>query len=381
MSARSKSNRSLKAWYSVHKWSSLICTLFILVACITGLPLIFHAEIESAIEPTSAYSTAESLNFDALIAKAEEASPGKAVQFVLREPNSPGVTAIGLGETVSAPIGASEIILLENATGDIQGSQVIYEGVLGFFAELHIELFAGQFGTLFLGLMTLFFIAAMISGMVVYAPFMKHRSFQFSPAEKTTKRRWFDLHNSLGMVLGVWLLVVSITGAINTIGAPLIQLWLMTDMQEEVSAEMDTPLPDKWQRTSFEAAYQQARAELPDSQFYFAMFPGTELSSDRHYLVFSTGTAPVNSRLFQPTIVNAYTGAFVSAPEFPTYMKVFLLSQPLHFGDYGGWPLKVAWAVLEIGAIIYIKKELVLWWRRRRFAPIFERAPTSSEDH
>ena len=80
------------------------------------------------------------------------------------------------------------------------------------------------------------------------------------------------------------------------------------------------------------------------------------------------------------SIVNAYTGAFVSAPEFPTYMKVFLLSQPLHFGDYGGWPLKVAWALLDIGAIILLCSGLVLWWRRRKSVPKFGRAPTASED-
>ena len=34
--------RSLRRWGFVHKWTSLICTLFMLLLCITGLPLIFH---------------------------------------------------------------------------------------------------------------------------------------------------------------------------------------------------------------------------------------------------------------------------------------------------------------------------------------------------
>ena len=28
-----------------HKWSSLVCTVFMLLLCLTGLPLIFHHEI------------------------------------------------------------------------------------------------------------------------------------------------------------------------------------------------------------------------------------------------------------------------------------------------------------------------------------------------
>ena len=38
----------IKTWYAVHKWTSLICTLFLLVICLTGLPLIFQDEINSA---------------------------------------------------------------------------------------------------------------------------------------------------------------------------------------------------------------------------------------------------------------------------------------------------------------------------------------------
>ena len=38
--------KSVKWWSLVHKWTSLVCTLFLLMLCITGLPLIFHDEID-----------------------------------------------------------------------------------------------------------------------------------------------------------------------------------------------------------------------------------------------------------------------------------------------------------------------------------------------
>ena len=38
-------SRKIKTWAWVHKWSSLVCTVFMLLLCITGLPLIFHHEI------------------------------------------------------------------------------------------------------------------------------------------------------------------------------------------------------------------------------------------------------------------------------------------------------------------------------------------------
>ena len=39
------SARSLKTWAWLHTWSSLVCTIFMLLLCLTGLPLIFHHEI------------------------------------------------------------------------------------------------------------------------------------------------------------------------------------------------------------------------------------------------------------------------------------------------------------------------------------------------
>ncbi len=41
---------TIKTWYLVHKWTSLVCTVFLLVICLTGLPLIFHHEIEDLFD-------------------------------------------------------------------------------------------------------------------------------------------------------------------------------------------------------------------------------------------------------------------------------------------------------------------------------------------
>ena len=37
---------TIKTWYWIHKWTSLVCTIFLLIICLTGLPLVFHHEIE-----------------------------------------------------------------------------------------------------------------------------------------------------------------------------------------------------------------------------------------------------------------------------------------------------------------------------------------------
>ena len=36
------SQTGIRRWYLIHKWTSIVCTAFLLMLCITGLPLIFH---------------------------------------------------------------------------------------------------------------------------------------------------------------------------------------------------------------------------------------------------------------------------------------------------------------------------------------------------
>ena len=37
---------TLRAWSAVHRWTSLVCTVNLLLLCLTGLVLIFHLEID-----------------------------------------------------------------------------------------------------------------------------------------------------------------------------------------------------------------------------------------------------------------------------------------------------------------------------------------------
>jgi uncharacterized iron-regulated membrane protein len=45
-------------------------------------------------------------------------------------------------------------------------------------------------------------------------------------------------------------------------------------------------------------------------------------------------------------------------------VTTLLVSQPLHFGDYGGMPLKVIWALLDLLTIIVLGSGLYLWLAR-----------------
>jgi uncharacterized iron-regulated membrane protein len=50
----------------------------------------------------------------------------------------------------------------------------------------------------------------------------------------------------------------------------------------------------------------------------------------------------------------------------PWYLTALLVSQPLHFGDYGGLPMQILWALLDIATIVVLGSGLYLWFKRRQ---------------
>lgn len=101
-------------------------------------------------------------------------------------------------------------------------------------------------------------------------------------------------------------------------------------------------------------------------QLGFVAFPGSNMSSPHHYAVFMRGTEPLTSRLLKPVLVDAQTLQVTDNRPLPWYMTALLLSEPLHFGDYGGLPMKILWAALDVITIILLGSGLYLWLARGR---------------
>jgi PepSY-associated TM region len=61
---------------------------------------------------------------------------------------------------------------------------------------------------------------------------------------------------------------------------------------------------------------------------------------------------PPTYRPIKPVLINAADGTFSESCELPWYAKALFVSEPLHFGDHGGMPLKIIWALLDLATIV-----------------------------
>jgi uncharacterized iron-regulated membrane protein len=363
------STHAIRCWTWVHKWSSLVCTLFMLLLCLTGLPLIFHHEIGhllgTEVEAADMPADTPRVSLDTVMAVAKARHPGKGGMFVSQEPDDDRVWYVTLSDTPTSETGLKQVAV-DARTGKALAEPQLDNGFMFWMFSLHVDLFAGLAGKLFLGLMGTLLLASVVSGVVLYAPFMRKLRFGEVRRERSTRVKWLDLHNLLGIVTLTWLFVVGATGVINTWADLLVKTWQFGQMAEMVAPYKGQPQPASL--GSLQDAMTAARALQPGMRVGFIAFPGTTFSSPHHYGVFMRGTEPITARLFKPVLVDAQTARVTDSRDLPWYMTALLLSQPLHFGDYGGRPLQIIWAALDLITITVLGSGLYLWLARRKQA-------------
>lgn len=366
--------KTVKTWYLVHKWTSLISTVFLLMLCITGLPLIFYHEIDeitgNAIEVPQEVAVAGPADLDRVVAAGLAEHKGDVALYLGFDDHEP-IIYLTTAPTSDAAPDEARFLAFDARTGDLLATPKFTEGVMYFLFRLHVDMFTGLPGELFLGAMGLLLAISIVSGVVVYGPFMRKLEFGTVRKRRSTRVKWLDLHNLLGIVTIVWVMVVGLTGVINTLATPIRALWQMGQL-----AEMTAPYasaPPLVRLGSVDAAVGTTKAAAPDMVPSFVAFPGTPFSSQHHYAVFMTGNTPLTSKLLTPALIDAETGTLTDMREMPWYVQALFISQPLHFGDYGGLPLKIVWALLDLVTIIVLGSGIYLWLGRRRTSSIESR--------
>ncbi|MFT3801558.1 MAG: PepSY domain-containing protein [Burkholderiaceae bacterium] len=359
---------NVRAWSWVHKWSSLICTVFMLLLCVTGLPLVFQEEIEhlsGVVEAPELPQGTPTVGLDQAADAARQRRPGDVIRYMFWDAEEhPNITYVSMAHALDAPPDENFAVVIDTRTARVLDEPRTNEGFMYVVRKLHVDLFAGLPGMLFLGFMGLLLVVAIVSGVVLYHPFTRRLAFGTVRTQRSARVKWLDLHNLLGAVTIVWALVVGLTGSINTLSQIVLGLW-----QQDQMAEMTAPykgLPPPTRLASLDESIRTAQRAVPDMDVRFVAFPGTAFSSPHHYTVFMRGNTPVTSRLLKPALVDAQTARLTDSRDMPWYVKTLLLSQPLHFGDYGGLPLKILWTILDLITIVVLVTGLYLWLRKPR---------------
>ncbi len=366
---------AFRRWFWVHKWTSLICTVFLLLICITGLPLVLREEIADLLDDSLPYASVPegtpNVSLDSLVAASRQMYPGEKVFSAFIDDDEPKivVTMVPSWEAFKADRKSLHQIKFDAHTGKILKTTKPFNGdglnFLQIMLRLHTDLFTGLPGELFMGTMALLFVTAIVSGVVIYGPFMRKLDFGTVRAERSRRLKWLDMHNMIGVITLAWALVVGATGVINELSTPLFTLRQQTDVKAMLAPFSGNSTPEDNELSSPQAAFDTVKGAVPDMIPTSVVYPGSPFGSPYHYLIWTKGPQPLTSRLFSPVLVDARSGKLTDIVAMPWYLRALEISRPLHFGDYGGMPLKILWILLDLATIAVLGSGLYLWFSRR----------------
>ena len=124
---------ALRRWSWTHKWSSLVCTVFMLLLCITGLPLIFHHEIGhllgTEVEAPAMPANTPRASLDQVLATAQALHPDRVVQFASPAEDDDNVWFVTLTPT-PAPTDDFRSVAVDARTAQVLAQPRFDEGFM-----------------------------------------------------------------------------------------------------------------------------------------------------------------------------------------------------------------------------------------------------------
>src|SRR5690606_38272734 len=135
--------RTIRAWTWVHKWSSLVSTAFLLMLCVTGLPLVFTHEIEEVLlhqQWQPARADGSRLDLDQVLEVALSRHPGDAPVFMSFDEDRTVVNVTSLD-----PNGRPDAYNFQpiDQTSGEAAPLVAGHPLMEFLLQLHTDMFLG----------------------------------------------------------------------------------------------------------------------------------------------------------------------------------------------------------------------------------------------
>ena len=153
-------------------------TVFLLLLCLTGLPLIFHHEIDEllgyAVQPNSVLVDGKS-TVDQIADAALAHDPGKVLQYIAWDKDDP--SAVIAYTNVSRNGKPDDAVVRAFGAYSARPLGLVGTGPMLIVLKLHTDMFAGMPGKLFLGGMGVLLLVAVVSGVVLYWPFTRRLDF------------------------------------------------------------------------------------------------------------------------------------------------------------------------------------------------------------
>lgn len=336
----------------LHMYGAFVAAVFVVVLGLTGSIMAFEDELDHLTNPRlfKVTPTGSPMRLTELGAKVLAANPGKRV------------TGYGMGVTrdLSEYVGiGGSVVYVNQYTGEILGER---SGPtwLSQVHQLHLRLLAGATGNTIVSWAGVVTLLLTISGLYLWWP-VKRIQINWAASGR---RRWFDVHNTIGVLAFVFLFIASLTGVVigfESVTSPM--FYRLTRSQRYPGALPVTPKPGAPLLIPDDAVA-MARTVMPDAAPIAVSAPNPK-SAYRVAMRFPEDRTPGGrTRVY----IDPYTGWVLQAESSRTTAagtRIINMNRAIHTGDIFGIPSKILMSLTSLAAVAQVITGLTMWWKRR----------------
>ena len=338
VTARPPKKRSI--WWVTHSWVGLKLSLFMAWVMLTGTLAVFSVEMDWLARPALRVAPLDAphASWGTLADAAQRAMPGGEVLGIYAPPH-----AWFAAEAMTKDAGDQRVrVYLNPYDGTVQGTGQ-WLSFQRFFREMHRHLLLpAKWGIPLVSSLSVLILMSLVTGLVSYKKFW--RGFLKRPRGGNARRLTGDLHRLGGLwslwfvaligLTGFWYLVESLGGDAPFDRAPKVEATARAPLSAvAIDAHADTA-----RRAYPSLTIRELRLPTePDAPIGFFGQADAVLVRDRANGVWID---PADGR-----VVDIVRGEAMNA-----HQRISEMSDPLHFGTFGGMTTKLLWFVF--GAIL-----------------------------
>lgn len=345
----------------IHTWMALGVFLPLLLISLTGSILVFKHEIDSVLMPTKvrvANIEAERLDLDTLEQKVQQAVPNYEIAgWVLFQDHG----RADLVYTMQHGTSDWSYLLLDQYTGEILAEPVgVTHYLTDWLLSLHYTLLLDHTGILASAIVAIIMCLLGITGVIIYRKFWKNFFILRWNRRMTV---WFtDLHKMTGIISTPIFLILGITGGYWNITHFYYEEFTEHDHEHHIMVEQLYP-----ESLSLQNLLEDATSRIDSFTPTYIGFP---YEPERGLAVW--GDVPTLNFLaseYSSTVFYSDAGKYKSTTDVRELSAgaLFLDSfRRLHYGTFGGLPIKILWCVIGLTPIIFSVTGLTVWYSRKR---------------
>lgn len=349
-----------KRLWQLHSWMGLIAGAGLLIIGLTGSILVFRQDVQALVNPRLLRvepTPTGRLGHDRLLAAAVHQLPDHEITGwqISPEPRFADLVYVVRHGTHEWRMITVNPFTAEVLAGPMETSDTL----VGWLLELHYSFLGDHPGVFVAGLFALLLFLLGLSGLWLYRDFWGNL---FTLRWNRSARIFFsDFHKRVGILSVAFNLILGATGA----------YWNLPHAIGHFAGEASEPIisgrlyPDS---LSLEALVRQAAVAIPGFQPSYLQLP---LAQDGEIRLLGRvpSRSPFRSDYGSSVVFEPVTGALKSATDIRqagVWEQITDAFYPLHFGSFGGLPVKLLWCLGGLTPGILATSGFVIWWKRTR---------------